>query len=85
MDTATGDNQAVECTSSREGDSPVPPDLLDQIRADEQVGTVTGDGAFDTRRCKRLELNWKNWSGYHAQSRIKAEMRCLESLNKRIT
>ena len=27
------------------------PDLLDQIPADEQVGTVTGDGAFDTRRC----------------------------------
>ncbi|QBJ23042.1 IS5 family transposase (plasmid) [Haematobacter massiliensis] len=51
MDTATGDIRAVEFTSSREGDSPVLPDLLDQIPADEQVGTVTGDGAFDTRRC----------------------------------
>jgi hypothetical protein len=51
MDTATGDIRGVEFTSSREGDSPVLPDLLDQIPADEQVGTVTGDGAFDTRRC----------------------------------
>ncbi|WP_435170913.1 IS5 family transposase [Falsirhodobacter sp. 1013] len=51
MDTATGDILAGEFTSSREGDSPVLPDLLDQIPADEQVGTVTGDGAFDTRRC----------------------------------
>ena len=51
MDTATGDIRAVEFTSSREGDSPVLRDLLDQIPPDEQIGTVTGDGAFDTRRC----------------------------------
>lgn len=51
MDTATGDIRAVEFTSSRHGDSPVLPDLLDQIPPDEQIGTVTGDGAFDTRRC----------------------------------
>ena len=51
MDTATGDIRAVEFTPSREGDSPVLPDLLDQIPEGEQIGTVTGDGAFDTRRC----------------------------------
>ncbi len=51
MDTATGDIRAVEFTSSREGDSPVLPDLLDQIPEGEEIGTVTGDGAFDTRRC----------------------------------
>lgn len=51
MDTATGDIRAVEFTSSREGVSPVLPDLLEQVPADEQIGTVTGDGAFDTRRC----------------------------------
>lgn len=51
MDTATGDIRAVEFTPSREGDSPVLPDLLDQIPQDEQIGSVTGDGAFDTRRC----------------------------------
>jgi hypothetical protein len=51
MDTATGDIRAVEFTSGREGDSPLLRDLLDQIPLDEQIGTVTGDGAFDTRRC----------------------------------
>ncbi len=51
MHTASGDIPAVEFTSSREGDSPVPPELLDQIPDGEQIGTVIGDGAFDTRRC----------------------------------
>lgn len=35
MDTATGDIGAVEFTSSREKDSPVLPDLLEQIPPDE--------------------------------------------------
>ena len=51
MDTATGDIRAVEFTSRREGDSPGLPDLLDQIPEDEEIGTVTGDGAEGTRRC----------------------------------
>ena len=51
MDVATGDIRAVEVTPSQTGDSPVLPDLLDQIPPDEQIGTVTADGAFDTRRC----------------------------------
>ena len=51
MDTATSDIRAVEFTPSREGDSPVLPDLLDQIPEDEAIGTVTADGAYDTRRC----------------------------------
>ena len=51
MDTTTGDIRAVEFTSSDKGDSPVLPHLLAQIPVDEQIGTVTGDGAFDTRRC----------------------------------
>lgn len=38
-------------TSSDKGDSPVLPHLLDQIPPDEQIGNLTGDGAFDTRRC----------------------------------
>ncbi len=51
MDTATSDICTVEFTSSDKGDSPVLPHLLDQIPPDEQIGTVSGDGAFDTRRC----------------------------------
>lgn len=48
MDTATSDIRAVEFTSSSDGDSPV---LPDQIPDDEGIGTVTADGAYDTRRC----------------------------------
>lgn len=51
MDTATSDIRAVEFTSSSDGDSPVLPDLLDQIPKGEDIGTVTADGAYDTRRC----------------------------------
>ncbi|PSK80291.1 DDE family transposase [Limimaricola soesokkakensis] len=50
MDTATSDIRAVEFTPSRDGDSPVLPDLLDQILDDEPIGTVTADGTYDTRR-----------------------------------
>jgi hypothetical protein len=51
MDTATSDIRAVEFTPGREGDSPVLPDLLGQIPEAEDIGTVTADGAYDTRRC----------------------------------
>lgn len=51
MDTATSDIRAVEFTPSRDGDSPVLPDLLNQIPQDEVIGTVTADGVYDTRRC----------------------------------
>jgi len=45
MDTATSDIRAVEFTSSSDGDSPVVPDLLEQIPEDEAIGTVTADDA----------------------------------------
>ena len=51
MDTATSDIRAVEFTPSSDGDSPVLPELLDQIPQGEVIGTVTADGAYDTRRC----------------------------------
>jgi IS5 family transposase len=51
MDTATSDIRTAEFTPSRDGDSPVLPDLLSQIPEAEQIGTVTADGAYDTRRC----------------------------------
>lgn len=51
MDTATSGIRAVEFTPSREGDSPVLPDLPGRIPEDEDFGTVTADGACDTRRC----------------------------------
>jgi len=51
MDTATSDIRAVKFTPSREGDSPVLPDLPGQIPEDAEIGTVTADGAYDSRRC----------------------------------
>ena len=51
MGTATSDIRAVEFTSRSEGDSPVLPELLDQIPGGEEIGTVTADGADGTRRC----------------------------------
>ena len=51
MDTATSDIRAAEFTPSREGDSPVLPELLGQNPEDEEIGTATADGACDTRRC----------------------------------
>jgi len=50
---ATSDIRAVEFIPSRDGDSPVLPDLLGQIPAGEQIGTVTAEGAYDTRRCHK--------------------------------
>ena len=51
MDTANSDIRPVEFTPSSDGDSPVLPELLDQIPDGEEIGTVTADGAYDTRRC----------------------------------
>jgi len=51
MGTATTDMRAVEFTPSNDGDSPVLPELLDQIPEGEEIGTLTADGACDTRRC----------------------------------
>jgi hypothetical protein len=124
MDAATGDIRAVEFTSSREGDSPVLPDLLAQIPSDEAIGTVTADGAYDTRTCHSaiagrggaaiipIRKNgrpwkedgpaararnetlratryfgrafWKRLTGYHARSRIEAQMLRLKAFGERI-
>jgi hypothetical protein len=124
MDVATGDIRGVEFTSSREGDSPVLPDLLAQIPPAEAIGTVTADGAYDTRTCHSaiagrggtavipIRKNgrpwkedgpaaqtrnetlratryfgrafWKRLTGYHARSRIEAQMRRLKAFGERI-
>ncbi|MBL3587891.1 IS5/IS1182 family transposase, partial [Rhodovulum sulfidophilum] len=79
-------------TSSRQGDSPLLPDLLSQIPEGEEIATVTADGAYDTRRCHaavaRNEILratrhlgralWKKWAGYHVRSRVEAQMNRLK-------
>jgi hypothetical protein len=51
MDTATSDIRAVEFTPSRDGDSPLLPDLRGQIPEDEQIGTVTAPSRDIASRC----------------------------------
>ena len=51
IDEETLEIRAVEVTTSSIGDAPMLPDLLDQIPADEDISSVTADGAFDTRKC----------------------------------
>jgi len=43
--------RAVEITGSHIGDAPILPDLFDQIPPDEEIASVTADGAYDTRKC----------------------------------
>ncbi|WP_256447782.1 IS5 family transposase [Paracoccus marinaquae] len=38
-------------TSSDIGDTPMLPELLDQVPPDQEIGSVTADGACDTRKC----------------------------------
>jgi hypothetical protein len=51
IDEETLEIRAVEMTTSSIGDAPMLPDLLNQIPADQDIGSVTADGAFDTRKC----------------------------------
>ena len=51
IDERTMEVCAVEVTSSNVGDAPMLPELLDQIPKDQEIGSVTADGAYDTRKC----------------------------------
>lgn len=42
---------AIKVTNSGIGDAPMLPDLLNQIPADHDLGSVTADGAYDMRKC----------------------------------
>ena len=46
---ATGPREPAD--GSHIGDAPVLPDLLSQIPPGEEIGSVTADGAYDTRKC----------------------------------
>jgi len=51
IDEQTLEVRAVEVTGNHIGDAPVLPDLLGQIPPEQEIGTVTADGAYDTRKC----------------------------------
>ena len=50
IDEETLEVRAVEVTSSNIGDAPMLPELLNQIPPDQDIGSVTADGAYDTRK-----------------------------------
>ncbi len=51
IDAHTLEVRAIEVTDNRVGDAPMLPELLGQIPADETIGSVSGDGAYDTKAC----------------------------------
>ena len=51
IDEQTLEIRAAEFTSSDVGDAPMLPQLLDQIPPDQEIASVTADGAYDTRKC----------------------------------
>ena len=51
IDEQTLEIRAAEFTTSDIGDAPMLPELLDQIPPDQEIGSVTADGAHDTRKC----------------------------------
>jgi len=51
IDEQTLEIRAIEVTSSSIGDSPILPGLLSQIAQGQEIGSVTADGAYDTRKC----------------------------------
>jgi hypothetical protein len=51
VDEQTLEIRAIEITGSSVGDAPMLPELLGQIPAEVEIGSVTADGAYDTRKC----------------------------------
>jgi hypothetical protein len=51
IDEAALEIRAIDVTGRNIGGAPDLPDLLDQIPADEEIGVVTADGAYNTRKC----------------------------------
>lgn len=51
IDEETLEVRAVEITGSSIGDAPMLPELLNQIPREQEIGSVTADGAYDTRKC----------------------------------
>lgn len=51
IDAETMDIRAIEVTTNSVGDAPTLPDLLEQIPGDENILSVGGDGAYDTKGC----------------------------------
>ena len=51
IDEQTLEIQAFEATSSDVGDAPMLPKLLSRIPPDQEIASITANGAYDTRKC----------------------------------
>jgi hypothetical protein len=51
IDEETLEIRAVEVTSSDVGDAPMLAEPLSQISPDQEIASVSADGAYDTRKC----------------------------------
>ena len=51
IDEDTLEVRAVEVTTKNVGDAPMLPELLNQVPPDQTIGSLTADGAYDTRKC----------------------------------
>ncbi len=51
IDEQTLEIRAAEFTTSDVADAPMLPELLDQAPPDQEIASITADGAFDTRKC----------------------------------
>ena len=53
--------RVVEGTGSNIGDAPMLPELLNQIPSKQDIGSVTADGAHDTRKChEAIAARWNS-------------------------
>src|SRR6056297_2635568 len=57
VDEQTLEIRAIEITGSNVGDAPMLPELLEQIPAGVEIGSVTADGAYDTRKREAARLD----------------------------
>lgn len=46
-----GPSHGLQADHCQAVDGPMLPDLLDQIPPEQEIGSVTGDGAYDARKC----------------------------------
>jgi hypothetical protein len=51
IDAVTIEIRAMEVTDNSIGDAPLLPNLLGQVPLEQQLASVSGDGAHDTKRC----------------------------------
>lgn len=97
IDASTLEIRAIEVTDNGVGDAPMLPELLSQIPADEPIGSVSGDGAYDTKACHAAiaqrqahaiippRKNAQIWKTRHAGGEMRNEaVRACQRLGRRL-